>query len=1267
MSGAEEFQRILAERAGDVIFVAGGGMATAAGLPSWTELLRSGLRRVHTRGRIEAEELALFERQLTFTSPTARAAVADVVKHGLPDDEFSQWLRETFDRDYRAGDHGHGDVLAALATYERRGAKIATTNFDTLLEASLGLAAVTSREPEAVRMLDGDERRVLHFHGVWDRPETVVLGEAEYSKVLASASRQFSASLMPALRTFVFVGCGARREDPNVEGLLRWVAAASPMSRHYRLVSRSQQAALAAEDTTAAGVISLVHDDDDLAELLRRPLALASFQRSHDAPAADERVIAEYLRRLGHRVGPMRALWAGSGASPEALESLFVEPRLALPRKVPRGKPASRGPEVEHEVDPADRTTGDEPIEAVEDTAPAPWRERLPGPGRPGVLLLGELGAGKSTALRIVVRRMCRGGKGLPDYFRGKVPVWVELAAFARELAGGRPPSTLLRHAAQAESGLPEAVLRSLDAAGRLVWLLDGLDEVIGEPLRAEVIAAIEALVAEGGSRWVLVTSRPHPAPLLSPRFERHELVPWDDDSILSLARGYYRVIQPAADIEERARRVLAALQANVVLYELCQWPLFLGLVLSLGHAGEVPWPRHRLYRRALELILDEWDVASHVAPVKLASDDKLAFLRRVAWAMLQRGQIALPRAQVVRLAEEFFATFDEPRASAATLASSLVDDLCRRGSLLAPTEDGSLSFSHRAWLDYAAARELHSRRETERELFAARWNDPLWSGALLVAVGLLAEESLAEVVPLLHAVLRSRPTLATSVLVRPLTFVVRALGYCVHLRREPMLALGRALTAYLLALGVDDVTLGVRAALRESGPHWPGAEILRGAVTDEWSGLLALSVCGLEHRAEILIRALERCQDPARMVWLLRAGRQIGPWRAEELRRLLAIDSAFTFGPGPLLRSDMWSLHVAAGLLELEPLPEALEYVQTRLHADIVEVRAYAALVLLRASRSDPEILEVLAAAIHDDVWTSYVPGPIRMLLANMVAKILQSSSRPVGSRLHQILSGSRSKLLRARVSNPPETAPMEAPEHMPLPDDWSSPDSIVRYFLDLPADVPLTESLIAQKLADVEPGSGLNALESLAELDLVPPSGWRAMALQLAERCEEPEEFLRLAILLGDREALRRLAEDVATAHEASVVLRQAEQLDAVLRVGRLRRGRVLLAGRFAGVLDELPGARTRFTYAPAYVTDAQARPLAPTMRLRDEPYERDGLHTYFANLLPQGALLELKARTHSLSASDAFGLLLALGADLPGAVEVFEDEEWARCPLA
>ncbi len=47
MSRAEELQRLLAERPGDVIFVAGGELAARAGLPSWAELLRSGLRRVH--------------------------------------------------------------------------------------------------------------------------------------------------------------------------------------------------------------------------------------------------------------------------------------------------------------------------------------------------------------------------------------------------------------------------------------------------------------------------------------------------------------------------------------------------------------------------------------------------------------------------------------------------------------------------------------------------------------------------------------------------------------------------------------------------------------------------------------------------------------------------------------------------------------------------------------------------------------------------------------------------------------------------------------------------------------------------------------------------------------------------------------------------------------------------------------------------------------------------------------------------------------------
>lgn len=100
--------------------------------------------------------------------------------------------------------------------------------------------------------------------------------------------------------------------------------------------------------------------------------------------------------------------------------------------------------------------------------------------------------------------------------------------------------------------------------------------------------------------------------------------------------------------------------------------------------------------------------------------------------------------------------------------------------------------------------------------------------------------------------------------------------------------------------------------------------------------------------------------------------------------------------------------------------------------------------------------------------------------------------------------------------------------------------------------------------------------------------------------------------------------------------------------------RRGIVSLDGRRAGVLEETASG-TRFTYDAAWLTAPDAFSVSLTLPLRAEPYEARGLLPFFENLLPEGWLLELSTAKLKLSKDDAFGLVLALCADCPGAVEV------------
>ena len=101
--------------------------------------------------------------------------------------------------------------------------------------------------------------------------------------------------------------------------------------------------------------------------------------------------------------------------------------------------------------------------------------------------------------------------------------------------------------------------------------------------------------------------------------------------------------------------------------------------------------------------------------------------------------------------------------------------------------------------------------------------------------------------------------------------------------------------------------------------------------------------------------------------------------------------------------------------------------------------------------------------------------------------------------------------------------------------------------------------------------------------------------------------------------------------------------------------RRARVRIDGRSCGVLEELPHGGSRFTYDDAWLEAPDAPAVSLTMPLRTEPYESRTLLPFFANLLPEGWLLEVARTKLKVSREDAFGILVGTCADCIGAVEV------------
>lgn len=102
--------------------------------------------------------------------------------------------------------------------------------------------------------------------------------------------------------------------------------------------------------------------------------------------------------------------------------------------------------------------------------------------------------------------------------------------------------------------------------------------------------------------------------------------------------------------------------------------------------------------------------------------------------------------------------------------------------------------------------------------------------------------------------------------------------------------------------------------------------------------------------------------------------------------------------------------------------------------------------------------------------------------------------------------------------------------------------------------------------------------------------------------------------------------------------------------------RQGVVRLDGRPVGSLDESADRRfVTFRYDAVYLADPASVPVSLTIPLSAEPLETWGLHPFFRNLLPEGWLRAVALSKLRIAEDDELGLLLALGADCAGAVEI------------
>ena len=256
----------------DVVFIVGTGFsaATSQGAPTatWIGLIRSGIQRAREINDSLTDEWSgpvegLIAYGINSNTVAPLISAAGMVSTALKeagDLAFSSWLRD---------DIGGLDVKSdrlgkAILAYPF---PVLTTNYDTLLEKVSGRSSEDWTDTAGFHeVVTRASESIGHIHGVWNRPDSVILTEADYTNLLAHESTRALEQAMSTLKSIVYIGFGGGLNDPNFAALLKWHRETFPHSSvtHYRLCREDEQEMLTKEhanDHVLPVVYGKSHDD----------------------------------------------------------------------------------------------------------------------------------------------------------------------------------------------------------------------------------------------------------------------------------------------------------------------------------------------------------------------------------------------------------------------------------------------------------------------------------------------------------------------------------------------------------------------------------------------------------------------------------------------------------------------------------------------------------------------------------------------------------------------------------------------------------------------------------------------------------------------------------------------------------------------------------------------------------------------------------------------------------------------------------------------
>jgi predicted NACHT family NTPase len=340
------------------------------------------------------------------------------------------------------------------------------------------------------------------------------------------------------------------------------------------------------------------------------------------------------------------------------------------------------------------------------------------------LVVLGKPGAGKTTFLKRITTQCITG-----QIFPQQVPVFVTLKQFTET----RQQPDLFDYIVQqwSENGVDEAdsILEKLLNQGRVLLLLDGLDEV-NQADSARAIDDIRRFSERFHRNQFIVTCRIAAKEFTLELFTEVEVADFDDQQIAVFVTKWFALKDPT-----KTEHFLRQFKKNPRVQQLAKNPLLLTLLCWwFEDSGDFSENRSELYEAGIFVLLKKWDAKRNIerdqAYKRLSHKRKEDMLSQIAWKTFEAGNYFFKQKDLEQQICNFIVNVTGASTDEQELeldSEAVLKSIEAQHGLFVERARGIYSFSHLTFHEYFAAREVKEKvlfQQLASHITEYRWQE---------------------------------------------------------------------------------------------------------------------------------------------------------------------------------------------------------------------------------------------------------------------------------------------------------------------------------------------------------------------------------------------------------------------------------------------------------------------------------------------------------------------------------------------------------------